>query len=69
MGDDVTPTTDQIRTARRHAKLTQAQAAALVHASRRAWQTWESDGREHRDMPAAKWELFKIKLGENHEQQ
>lgn len=61
------PTSEELRTARRRAQLTQTGAAKLVHASRRAWQTWESDGREHHDMPAAKWELFKIKVGEKHD--
>ena len=54
------PSTTEIKEARVAAGLTQAQAGALVGApSRRTWQDWEA-GR--RNMPASKWELFKIKI-------
>ena len=53
------PSPAEIKEARVAAGLTHAQAGALVGApSRRTWQDWET-GR--RNMPAAKWELFKIK--------
>lgn len=49
----------EIRAARQAAGLTQAEAAALVHAaSYRTWQDWET-GR--RPMPLMAWELFCIK--------
>lgn len=50
---------DQIKQARKAAGLTQAQAAALVHAgSYRTWQDWEA-GRN--PMPLMAWELFTLK--------
>ena len=48
----------KIRAARKKAGLTQTQAAELIGAAMRSWQDWESGAR---NMPAAKWELFKIK--------
>ena len=52
------PSPGDIRAARDAAGLTQEQAAALVHAARRAWQDWE---RGERQMPPAAWELFRLK--------
>lgn len=52
-------TPKQIASARKRAKLTQREAAALIGASMRIWQDWEG-GR--RNMPQAKWDLFKIRL-------
>ena len=52
------PTTSEIRAAREAAGLTQAAAAALVHAGPRTWSHWETGDRR---MPAATWELFMIK--------
>ncbi|WP_438979566.1 helix-turn-helix domain-containing protein [Polynucleobacter sp.] len=56
------PTTTQIAEARKKAKLTQAQAAALVHSKTRAWQRWEAG---ERAMCPAYWELFTIKIALN----
>lgn len=53
------PAPQQIREARLSAGLTQAEAAALIGATLRAWEDWEQ-GR--RNMPAAKWELIQLKL-------
>ena len=53
------PSPADIRAARLRAGLTQAQAGEIIGAKRRAWQEWEG-GR--RNMPAAKWELFQIKV-------
>lgn len=54
------PSPTDIREARIRAGLTQEQAGALIGApSRRTWQNWET-GR--RNMPAAKWELFQLKI-------
>jgi len=39
---------------------TQAEAAALVHVTLRAWQWWESGKRR---MPIGLWELILIKAG------
>ncbi len=47
-----------ITSARKRAGLTQREAAKLIGAAMRTWQDWEG-GR--RNMPQAKWELFKIK--------
>ena len=56
----MTPTPETIRAAREAAGLTQAVAAALVHAGLRSWSHWENGDRR---MPAATWELFLIKTG------
>jgi putative transcriptional regulator len=53
------PTKTEIRHARKQAGLTQSQAAELVHASLGGWRKWESGARE---MHAAFWELFLIKI-------
>ena len=53
------PSPTDIREARIRAGLTQAQAGAVVGTSRRGWQNWENGTR---NMPAAKWELFQIKV-------
>jgi DNA-binding transcriptional regulator YiaG len=46
---------DQIRAARERAGLTQAQAAALIGYTRRAWQEWEAGTR---GMRRALFDLF-----------
>jgi len=55
------PTPTQVRAARKAAGLTQAEAAALVYHTRRAWQNWEL---EKREMDPAVFELFQIKTGQ-----
>lgn len=55
----INPSATEIRKARAEAGLTQAQAAAMVHANLRSWQKWEAGDRE---MHPAFWELFEIKL-------
>ncbi|HWO99188.1 MAG TPA: hypothetical protein VNL74_00970 [Methylococcus sp.] len=55
------PTPEQIYTARILARMTQAEAAACVHASARTWEQWEAGERR---MHAAFWELFKIKTNQ-----
>lgn len=52
------PTPEQVLAARKAAGLTQSQAAELVHATRRAWQLWESGDRR---MHPAFFELFEHK--------
>ena len=52
------PSPAEIRQARELAGLSQAQAAALVHAGLRSWQHWEAGDRV---MHPAFWELFQIK--------
>lgn len=54
------PVPEEIRAAREVAELTQAQAAALVHCSPRAFEQWEAG---ERGMHPAFWELFRIKAG------
>ncbi|MDR2869460.1 MAG: helix-turn-helix domain-containing protein [Deferribacteraceae bacterium] len=56
------PTADQVKAARKAAKLTQEKAAKLVNATLRSWQKWEGNERE---MHAAFWELFLIKSGQH----
>ena len=56
------PPPAEVRAAREAAGLTQAQAAALVHASPRNWQQWEQEeGANVRRMHPGLWELFQIK--------
>jgi len=51
-----------IRSARKKAGLTQAQAAAVVYSpSYRTWQDWESG---KTPMPIGLWELFMLKTGQ-----
>lgn len=54
------PTPHQIRSVRLALGLTQAEAAAWVHVTPRAWQWWESGERQ---MPLASWELCVVKAG------
>ncbi len=53
------PTPTQLRRARELHEMTQKQAAALIHATERAWQSYEGGQRK---MPKAAWELFQIKV-------
>ena len=56
------PSPTEVRAAREAAGLTQAQAAALVHASPRNWQQWEqTEGSNARRMHPGLWELFIVK--------
>lgn len=57
------PTPSEIKAKRDQLGLTQAQAAALIGKSARAWQNWETsiDLPSHRAMDNALWELFLIK--------
>ena len=55
------PTPAEVRKAREKAGLTQAEAGELIGASMRAWQNWEYG---KRNMPAAKWELWLIKINQ-----
>ncbi len=52
------PDPTKILSARKKAKLTQSQAAAIVFTTCRVWQQWEAGDRR---MHQAFWELFKIK--------
>lgn len=54
------PTPDEIRKARSQVKMTQVAAASVIKAKERTWQEWEG-GR--RNMPGAKWELWKLRVG------
>lgn len=62
-GSSSNPSPDEVRAAREAAGLTQAQAAALVHATLRNWQQWEdaTGGANARRMHPGLWELFRIK--------
>ena len=55
------PTPEQIKAARANAGLTQSQAALIVYKTLNAWQKWEAGQRE---MDAALWEPFLIKINE-----
>ena len=54
------PTPEAIATARQRASHTQAQAAASVGVSARAWQQYESGDRS---MPASAWWLYLLRVG------
>jgi putative transcriptional regulator len=62
-----TPTPAKIREARMAAKLSQREAAALIHGTTRAWQSYETDegSPEHRRMHPGLWELFELKVEES----
>lgn len=53
------PKPEEIRKAREAAKLTQTEAAELIHCTLRGWQDWESGARR---MHPAFWELWRIKI-------
>lgn len=55
-----TPTADEIKQARKTARLTQKQAAEKIHVNLITWQRYELGTRE---MHPAFFELFKIKTG------
>lgn len=55
-------TAADIAAARKAARLTQEQAAVLVHVKRRTWQDWE---RGIAAIPGAAWELYLIKTGQD----
>lgn len=59
------PTPEQIRELRARAKLSQTEAANLVHKQLRQWQRWESHGANRATMPASAWELFVVKVRRN----
>ncbi len=61
MTDIQRPTPDQLRTARRAAGMTQAQAAALVHLT--AGSRWAEYEQGKRNIDLARWELFLLKAG------
>lgn len=54
------PSPDAIRAARLAVGLTQREAALLIHATTRAWESWEQ---AERPMHPGLWELFRIKAG------
>ena len=54
------PAPDDIKSYRREHSQTQRDAAELIYISQRTWQQYESGVRS---MPAAFWELYKIKTG------
>jgi putative transcriptional regulator len=55
------PLISEIRAAREAAALTQKEAGALIYASCRAWEEWESGRRK---MHPAFWQFFLIRLKE-----
>lgn len=59
-GNLLPPTSQQVRAARSAAGHTQAQAAALVFASRRAWQEWERE--DSNTMPPGLWVLYLLRI-------
>jgi len=61
------PTPYQITQARKDAGLTQTQSAQLIHKGLRTWQGWETaiNGKGHRKMDVAFWELFNMKIALN----
>ena len=57
-GPSANPDPAQIRGAREAARLTQTQAAELIHGTLRTWQQWEAGDRR---MHPGLWELFRLK--------
>lgn len=60
------PTALMIKTSRKRANLTQAQAAHLVGTRLRTWQNWETPefSQSHRRIPQYKWDLFLMATGQ-----
>ena len=58
---EMNPTPRQIKQTRTEAGLTQQQAADMVMVTKRAWQYYEAGQRE---MSAAVWELFNLKINQ-----
>ena len=52
------PSKEEVLAARKHAGMTQTEAAKLIHATLSGWKKWESGDRK---MHPAFWELFLIK--------
>lgn len=66
-GPDANPTPAEVEAARKAAGLTESQAAAVIHASPRAWvgfETSATDGDLHRRMHPGLFELFLLKTGQ-----
>lgn len=57
------PSPDEIKAARRAAKLTQGEAAELVHLG--SLQRWAEYEQSKRNIDIARWELFLIKTGQH----
>lgn len=60
-GKPGSPAPSEIREARLARRLTQSEAAQLIHSSMRAWQEWEAGNRK---MHPAFWELFQRKANQ-----
>ena len=56
------PSAELVATARATAKLSQEEAAAVVHKTPRAWRYWENGDRQ---MDLTTWELFLIKTDQH----
>jgi DNA-binding transcriptional regulator YiaG len=54
------PNPDEVRAARMSTGLSQKQAGESIGAPLKTWQSWESKTGEARQMPAAKFQLFKL---------
>lgn len=53
------PASEDIKLARKAAKMTQSQAASLIHSTMRTWQDWEAGIAK---MHPGLWELFQMKV-------
>lgn len=53
-------TSDEVYQARYDARLTQREAAMLIGVSKRTWESWECEGKGHRNMPDCKMVLFQL---------
>ena len=53
-------TSEEVYRARYDARLTQREAAMLIGVSCRTWESWETSGKGHRNMPACKMVLFRL---------
>lgn len=54
-------TSEEVYRARYDARLTQREAAMLIGVSKRTWESWESVGKGHRNMPDCKLILFRLR--------
>jgi len=58
---DLIPDAAQVRASRKRAGLSQRASAALIHVSRRSWQSYEKGEAE---IKLGLWELFQFKTGQ-----
>jgi len=55
------PSQEELKAARKRLNLTTKNCAEMLSVSQNTWQRWEGQTSSKKTIPAAMWELFKIK--------